>query len=184
MQWSCSHTQEVTQQLLAGHCDDDDVTALCLFFCPLTKLSSPHLPPSQKPPWSLLSTGNKDQQGDPARGSLPALLAARCRSKVCSEGGKGAMFAQQEAEPRVGRRCSVTQECPSITALTTPAHLPAAGLCSVPGESAAVPWALAGLCTVTTALPCCLNAADSHPGTPFHRSCVCTCPSDRVTATG
>lgn len=117
MQWSYSHTQEMTQQLLAGHCDD--MTVLCLFFCPITKLGSLHFSPSQKPSLSLLSTGKNNQQGDPARGSLPDLLAAHCRGTpqpwVCSEGGEGAMFAQQEAEPRVGRRCSVRQACSRLS---------------------------------------------------------------------
>lgn len=117
-------------------------TALCLFFCPITKLSSLYFSASQKPSLSLLSTGNNDQQSDPAKGSFPDLLAAGCRGTpqpwVCSEGGEGAMFAQQEAEPRVGKRCSVMQACTRCHS-PHPLTLPAAGTCSVPGESAAVP---------------------------------------------
>lgn len=180
MQWSWSDTQEVTQQFLAGH--SDDATALWLFFCPITKLSAPHAShPPRSPFLSLLSTGNNDQQGDPAGGSLPGLLAAQCRGApqpwrkmgaLRGRWGRDVCAAGSWAEPAEGGEkvfsdrgmCRVWQRSP------TPAHLPAAGMCSAPGESAAVPWALAWVCTVTTALPCYLNPGNSHPANTIPRT--------------
>lgn len=162
MRWSCSHTQEVTQQLLAGHSDEG--TALWLSFCPITKPGSPRLSPSQKASLSLLSTGNNHQQGDPARGSLPGLLAAGCRGTGCAQREvRARCLRSRKLSPGWGEGVRWSRHVAGITAPTHPAHLPTAGMCSLPGESAAVPWALPGLCTLTTALPCYLKPADSHP---------------------
>lgn len=121
----------MTQQFLAGH--SDDATALWLFFCPITKLSALHASHPPRSPFCHYYpqgiTTNKVTLLEEAFQAFWLLSAEALHNPgakwVHSEGGEGAMFAQQEAElslPRVGRRCSVIGACVVYDSAHPPQH--------------------------------------------------------------